>query len=64
MMDVIWLVSSFGIPMMHCFLYRLDTLRVTFFLWIIPPFHGPELGQFHYYTFGDYAVLFEFSKYM
>jgi hypothetical protein len=31
MVDVIWLDSTFGIPMMHCFLYRFDTSRVRLF---------------------------------
>lgn len=64
MRDVVWLVSSFGIPMMHCFLYRLSTLRLAFFLWFILAFHGPELGQFHYCTSGDRAVFFNLSKYI
>lgn len=64
MRDVVWLVSSFGIPMMHCFLYRLGTLGLDFFLWFILAFHGLELGQFHYCTFGDRAVFFNLSKYI
>lgn len=62
MRDIIWLVSSLGIPMMHCFLYRLSTSRLAFFLWFILAFHGPESGQFHYCTFEDHAVFLKPSK--
>lgn len=64
MRDVIWLVSLFGIPTMHCFLHRLSTLRLAFFLWFTLAFHGPEHGQFLYCTPGDRAVFFNLSKYI